>query len=113
MSEIQLQAKIFQYFWNNHPKTRGLIFHVPNGGKRNMIEATQLKASGVIPGIPDLMILRDGKAYGLELKRDEGKYKVSADQIKLHGIWKENNIPVYVCDNYDGALLIINNIFEL
>lgn len=113
MSEIKLQAKIFQYYWNNHHITRGLIFHVPNGGKRSKIEATQLKASGVVAGIPDLLILNDGKVYGLELKRDDGKWRVSDDQIKIHAAWKNNNIPVFLCDDYDEAISIINGIFGL
>lgn len=113
MSEIKLQAKIFQYYWNHHLQTRGLIFHVPNGGKRSKIEASQLKASGVVPGIPDLLILNDGKVYGLELKRDEGKWKVSDEQVKIHETWKANNIPVYLCDDYDSAIRIINGIFGI
>jgi len=111
MSEIQLQAKIFQYYWNTQPKTRGLIFHVPNGGKRSMIEATQLKASGVIPGIPDLMVLNDGKAYGIELKTEIGKLR--PEQIKIHAIWIENNIPVFLCRSFDECCKVIDAIFGL
>lgn len=113
MSEIQLQAKIFQHYWNNHPQTRGLIFHVPNGGKRSKIEASQLKASGVVAGIPDLIALNNGMCYGIELKRDEGKWKVSDEQAKIHAAWKANGIPVYVCDDYESAISIINGIFGI
>lgn len=109
MSEIQLQAKIFQHYWNNHQSTRGLIFHVPNGGKRSMIEATQLKASGVIPGIPDLMVLNNGKAYGIELKTEIGRLR--PEQIKIHAVWIENNIPVYLCRSFEDCKMIIDNIF--
>ena len=30
--------------------------HVPNGGKRDLLEAKKLKAMGVKPGVPDIMI---------------------------------------------------------
>lgn len=31
----------------------GLIFAIPNGGKRNVIVARKMKAEGVKPGVPD------------------------------------------------------------
>lgn len=111
MSEIKLQAKIFQHFWNNHPETRGLIFHVPNGGKRSKIEALQLKASGVVAGVPDLIILNNGKAYGLELKTEIGAIRDT--QIKLHTIWVNNGIEVLISRDFDSSVNFINQIFKL
>ena len=53
-----------------------LLFHIPNGGKRNVIEATRFKAMGVKPGVPDLFlpVPKHGK-HGLfiELKAKGGK----------------------------------------
>lgn len=43
-------------------------FHVPNGGFRNGREAAMLKRAGVRPGVPDLILLHNGKTFGLELK---------------------------------------------
>jgi hypothetical protein len=34
-----------------------LLFHVPNGGSRNVVEASNLKAQGVVPGVADLILL--------------------------------------------------------
>jgi len=110
-SEIQIQAKIFQHFHNNHPETRGLIFHVPNGGKRSKIESTQLKASGVVAGIPDLLVLRQGRCYGIELKTDIGR--VRPEQIKIHEIWESNGVPVHVCRSFEETVKIINCIFGI
>ena len=33
-----------------------LLFHIPNGGTRNKIEAGRLKAQGVKAGVPDLLL---------------------------------------------------------
>jgi hypothetical protein len=33
-----------------------LLFAIPNGGARNIIVASRLKAEGVKPGVPDLML---------------------------------------------------------
>lgn len=52
------------------------MIHVPNGGKRPMGEAGKLKAMGVKPGVPDLLIPKaSGSWMGLaiELKSPVGR----------------------------------------
>ncbi len=44
-----------------------MVCHLPNGGKRTNVEGAIFKAMGVVPGMPDLMIMgvrhfEDGKA---------------------------------------------------
>ena len=60
---------------NQHPELRWL-YHCPNGGSRNGIEATKLKMMGVKPGVSDLCLPYPRGAYvGLfiEMKYDKGK----------------------------------------
>lgn len=99
MSEIQLQSKCFQWLWNNYPATRRLFFHVPNGGSRNAVEGMQLKASGVVAGIPDCILIHRGLAYGFEMKTQSGK--VSPEQQKVHKVWQEDGTPVYIIRSFD------------
>lgn len=92
--ELHLQTECFQWAWNYLPQTRRLLFAVPNGGKRNKIEATQLKASGVVAGIPDLVLVWAGRAYGFELKSPKG---VTSDaQIEVHSAWADQRATVYL-----------------
>lgn len=60
-----------------HLRQRGapgvFAFHVPNGGKRKQIEAAIMKGLGVTAGVPDVIAIRDGHCYGLEIKSDDGK----------------------------------------
>ena len=50
-----------------------LIFSIPNGGSRNKIEASKLKKTGLLSGIPDLIILMPNKeVLFLEMKRQKG-----------------------------------------
>ncbi len=64
-----------------YPELRRM-FHVPNGGKRDRVTAARMKAEGVKPGVPDIMLpVPRGKYHGLwiELKADGGK--PSKDQL--------------------------------
>jgi hypothetical protein len=38
-----------------------LAWHTPNGGYRGTIAAMQFKRAGVLPGVSDLIVLRDAK----------------------------------------------------
>lgn len=97
--EIKLQAECFQWAWNTFPETRTLLFAVPNGGKRSKIEAMQLKASGVVPGIPDLLLIWDGIVTGFELKTTKGKTR--DNQLDLHEIWRKNGIVVHIIRDFE------------
>ena len=59
-----------------------LIFSVPNGGSRNKIEASKLKKTGLLSGIPDLIILMPNKeVLFLEMKRRKGKLNPSQKKV--------------------------------
>lgn len=107
ISEAKLQADCFKWAYNKHPKLRGMLFSVPNGGTRNLREAMQLKATGLTPGIPDLLLVVNG-ICGFEFKTTEGR--LSPAQTKIHSIWAANNIPVYIINNQPLFEQIINNI---
>lgn len=65
------EAKI-QHAVVKHLKAHGapglLFFHVPNGGKRSLLEAVNFKRMGVRPGVADLIFLFCGRFYAMELK---------------------------------------------
>jgi hypothetical protein len=62
---------------------RGVFFfHVPNGEARSRATAAILVGMGVRRGMPDLGLIKDGRAYFLELKTETGT--LSAEQAGLH-----------------------------
>jgi hypothetical protein len=67
-----------QWFRTKWPRV--VIFAIPNGGKRNITTAKNLKREGVVPGVPDLFI----PAWGLwiEMKRQKGG-RLSPDQDEM------------------------------
>jgi len=56
-------------------------FHPPNGGRRPPIEAAIFAGLGVRPGVADLILLHDGRAFALELKTEAGRPTVAQMQF--------------------------------
>lgn len=75
--EDALQAQIVAFIRVAAPDL--LFFAVPNGGYRHPREAAKLKATGTVPGVPDLTFVLPGGLIGfIELKTHAGR--VSSDQ---------------------------------
>lgn len=84
-AESNHQIALFQWaklMQTQYPELK-LLHAIPNGGKRNVIEATRMKREGVLSGVSDIMlpVARNG-FHGLyvELKAVKGG-KLSDNQI--------------------------------
>jgi VRR-NUC domain len=77
-------------------------FHVPLGGYRTPAEAAILKGLGARAGVPDLILIRDGQTYALELKAPGGK--LSATQKETIERMKAAGAVVGVAHGVDEAL---------
>jgi len=108
--EDNLQKNVFTYFSLQYPHKKGLFFHCPNGGKRNAKEAAKLKGMGVLPGVPDLLLIHNKTLYGIELKAEKGK--VSEHQNNINNIWRSNGINTYICYGFDDAIKTLNDIMH-
>lgn len=83
------EAKIQTEFFNQVPiffpkLPTKLLFAIPNGGSRNIIEAKNLKAQGVKSGVSDTLLLIAKKGFSslcLEFKVKKGKQ--SDEQIEF------------------------------
>ena len=65
-----------------------MLYHVPNGGKRNPTEAARFKAMGVKAGVPDLCLPVPMNGYaGLYIDMKYGNNKPTAAQ-KQQQNWK-------------------------
>ena len=77
MSEDILQAALFKWYHNtfctklNNPKHS--IFAVPKGGIRSKAQAAKFKATGLVAGVSDLIIVRENEVIFIEVKIDTGK----------------------------------------
>ncbi len=77
-------------------------WHVPNGELRRPGVAGKLRAMGTRAGMPDMMLLRQGQLYGLELKREGGR--VSEAQRATLADLEASGATVAVAYGLDDAL---------
>lgn len=74
--EDRLQAEIVAWFTNTyclkHHNPRLMIFAIPNGGNRNKIEAMKFKATGLLAGASDLVVVLPNSIFFVELKTEIG-----------------------------------------
>ena len=72
-----MQAKLYKWYHNtycsNLVENPHLIFSVPNGGYRTKSEAMKMKATGLVAGVSDLIIVQPNRVIFLELKDTNGK----------------------------------------
>lgn len=81
------------------------MWHTPNGGSRNKIEAAKFKRLGVLAGVPDIFIPSPKKGKNglfIEIKTEKGKLSKSQKDIitRLNGIGYE----AVVCYGLDEAI---------
>jgi len=91
------------------------FFHPPNGGHRNVVVAAKLKAQGVKPGVPDVMIVDPPPNYpnnvgtAIELKRRKGG-TVSDKQTQWLTILQERGWAVAVCKGATEAIEFLESL---
>lgn len=85
------QARVIK--WSHKVEVRSLmpalrwLHHSPNGGKRDALAGAQMKALGVKPGFPDLILpVGSGLAPGLviEMKSDTGSTSTTQKEWLAH-----------------------------
>lgn len=110
-TEDQEQAKLC--VWLSREGIRH--YAIPNGGKRNYVEAIKFKRTGVSPGVPDICIpYPKGSYHGLylELKREKGG-TVSYAQKEWLAFLTQNGYLAQVANGFDKAKEIVLYYFSL
>ncbi len=108
--EAKIQQAVFEWIgWHTgkYP-VLAFAFHSPNGGSRNLIEARHLKAGGVKPGVPDLLVpVPCGSYQGLAIEFKAGKNKTTeAQDFWLNGLTKAGYLTGIVWSVEEAISLI-------
>lgn len=107
--EAAEQVKVIQYCTLRHIP----VFHIPNGGSRNKMEAANLKRQGVKAGVPDLCFPVALRGYhGLFIEMKAGKNKTTENQDAWLDLLARNGYCVRVCYGFYEAMTVIDWYFE-
>lgn len=104
--EAMEQTALFE--WAQHMETRipelKLLYHIPNGGSRNMLEAVNLKRQGVKAGVPDLCLpVARGGCHGLYIEMKAGKNVPTSMQVEWLTKLSQQGYATYVCYSWTEA----------
>jgi hypothetical protein len=111
-SEAKIQADSFLWFHNKYVNLRGLLYHVPNGEKREPVTAMKLKAMGLVPGIPDIVFHYKQKTHFFEFKKPKTG-KASDAQKEIHDQLERQGFTVWLPESVEEFQELIKNIVDL
>jgi hypothetical protein len=99
--EAAIQRALFQ-----HIRTRGapgvFAFHPANGGYRKPVEAAIMKDLGVVAGVPDIIAIKDGRVFAMELKAKGGR--TTDKQLACIAALREAGAFTCIAEGLDRAL---------
>lgn len=115
-NEVGAQETLFQwvgYQQRKYPELK-LLYHIPNGGKRDVRTAVSLKRQGVKAGVPDLHLpVARGGYHGLYIELKVGSNKATNYQKEwLAELTKQGYLAV-VCYGWQEAAEQLVNYLEL
>lgn len=116
MSEAQEQRALFQwagYAEQQYPELK-LLHHIPNGGKRDVRTAANLKKEGVKAGVPDICLpVTRGQYHGLYIELKTVKGKVQKNQKEWLNALNSEGYATKVCYGWLEAKEVIEKYLEL
>ena len=83
--EHRLQCACVQWFRLQYPNNAGLLYAVPNGGRRDAATGARLKAEGVLAGVSDLNLDLPNRYYHglrIEMKTLRGRQRETQRQYQ-------------------------------
>lgn len=114
--EGEEQAALFDWAYlqrNTYPEL-DLLFHIPNGGSRNRLEAANLKRQGVKAGVPDLCLpVARGGFHGLYIEMKYEKNIPTENQNEWMNALQNQGYAVAVCYSWEQASKVITDYFKL
>ena len=111
-TESQEQKSLFKWWcvYSRHAPHL-VMYHIPNGGRRDAITGARLKAEGVVAGVPDIFLAVPRQGFhGLyvELKRQKGG-SLESSQEDIIARLRQAGYRVEVCKGWTAAREVIEN----
>lgn len=108
--EHNLQVACVRWFDMQYPSHKNMLFAVPNGGQRNVVVASKLKAEGVRAGVADLILMCGfGNIVFIEMKTEKGKQQES--QIVFERMCNKNGYIYKIVRSFEDFKKLIEMYF--
>lgn len=122
MTETNLQQQIVSYLSSISRKYNFIFFSVPNEGLMTALKANKVpdktcyklvshfKKMGMTSGVSDLVIMKDGKSYCMELKQKDTatkKYTQSKNQIIFEDKCHNTGVPYMVVRSFEQCRSVL------
>lgn len=101
--ESHIQIQMVNWFRLQYPSY--IIAAIPNGGRRNAVEAKIMKGEGVLAGFSDLIVVAFNSILFVEVKTEKGKQ--SASQKKFQSDVERLGFQYSVCRSLQDFQLTI------
>lgn len=101
--ESQAQQQMVQWFRLEYPTY--IIAAIPNGGRRNAIEAKIMKGEGILAGFSDLIIIADKNVLFVEVKTAKGKQ--TEKQIQFQEKVQELGFQYSICRSLSEFIMTV------
>lgn len=111
MTHEQLIAKCTQWFWNEFPEERRMLYAVNNNvsaglsKQQQIIEGNKNKAKGVVAGVWDLCYILPGKVLYMDAK--VGNDKLSEEQLDFMEKAQSRGIALEVFETFEEFQALI------
>ena len=106
--EHKIQCACVRWFKLTHRNLAGLLYAVPNGGKRDQRTGAYLKAEGVLAGVSDLNLDVPNKDYHglrIEMKTPKGKQQESQTTFQINV--EKQGYKYAICRSLDDFIRVV------
>lgn len=110
--EARLQQACVRWYRLTH-RDYPVLFHIPNGGRRNAREAAHFKAEGVVAGVPDLFLAAPRGGYaGLFIEMKAGRNTESEQQKKVRALLEQAGYRCTICRSLDEFVQVVDGYLD-
>jgi len=95
--------------WMRYQHADKICFAIPNGGKRNKVEASIMSGEGVLSGVADMFLMHANNEYHglfIEMKTPDGKQTDMQRVFEANAML--NGYKYAVCRSLDEFMNVVN-----